>query len=243
LSTDEHWTAVGREAILVGVTIDRAAWLRERRAAVEADYDADAPTYDTDMYRVSVHVRFIDSLLATCPLGGLVLDAPCGTGQYFAQVAASGRRVVGADQSAGMLAQARARGIAERLEHVGLQELAFDAEFDSVMTVDAMEHVPPEDWPLVVANLRRATRPHGHLYMTLEETDEAEVEEQFQLLAARGLPVVPGEVIEGDSGGYHFYPGRERALDWLAGAGFQPTAEEYDDHDGWGYRHLLLRTD
>ena len=27
------------------MTIDRAAWLRERRAAVEADYDEDAPAY------------------------------------------------------------------------------------------------------------------------------------------------------------------------------------------------------
>ena len=32
----------------VAVTMDRAAWLRERRAAVEADYDRDAPTYDFD---------------------------------------------------------------------------------------------------------------------------------------------------------------------------------------------------
>ena len=225
------------------MTTDRATWLRERRAAVEADYDKDAPGYDDDMYRVTVHVGYIDRWLATCPPGGIVLDAPCGTGQYFAQVAASGRRVVGADQSAGMLTQARARGIAERLEHVGLQELAFDGEFDGVMTVDAMEHIPPEVWPAVVANLRRALRPGGHLYMTLEETDDAEIEEQFRSLAARGLPAVPGEVIEGDSGGYHFYPGRDRALEWLADAGLRPLAEEYDDHDGWGYRHLLFRSD
>jgi hypothetical protein len=37
-------------------------------------------------------------------------------------VAAAGNRVVGADQSAGMLAQARARGIAAALDHVSLQE-------------------------------------------------------------------------------------------------------------------------
>lgn len=151
--------------------MDRAAWLRERRADVEEDYDRDAPTYDLDPYPVELHVAFIDRLLATCPPDGLVLDAPCGTGQYFAQVAASGRRVVGADQSGGMLAQARARGIAERLEQVGLQELAFTGEFDGVMTVDAMEHVPPEDWPGVVANLRRALKPGSHLYVTLEEAE------------------------------------------------------------------------
>ena len=69
-------------------------------------------------------------LLATCPPDGLVLDAPCGTGQYFPLVAAAGCRVVGIDQSAGMLEQARARGIAVDLQQVGLQELAFDGEFE-----------------------------------------------------------------------------------------------------------------
>jgi len=222
--------------------MDRTAWLRERRAAVEADYDRDAPTYDEDPYPVEVHVAFVDRLLATCPLGGLVLDAPCGTGPYFAQVAASGRRVVGADQSAGMLAEARARGVAERLEHVGLQELPFAAEFDGAMTVDAMEHVPPEEWPGVVANIRRALKPGGHWYVTLEEVEDAHVAEALRSLTAQGLPAVRGEVVEGDTGSYHFYPGREQALRWIADGGFDLIAEDADWRDDWGYRHLLLQT-
>ena len=221
--------------------MDRAAWLRERRAAVEADYDRDAPTYDLDPYPIELHRTFVDRLVATCPPGGLVLDAPCGTGPYFEQVAASGRHVVGADQSAGMAEQARARGIADRVEHVGLQELAFEAAFDGAMTIDAMEHVPPEDWPTVVANLHRALRPGGHLYVTLEEVEDAAVAEAFTELSARGVPVVRGEVVEGDTGGYHFYPGRDRALAWLAEGGFEPIAEDTDWRDDWGYRHLLLR--
>jgi len=36
-------------------------------------------------------------------------------------------------------AQARARGIASRLEHVAQQDLPYVAEFDAVLTVDAME--------------------------------------------------------------------------------------------------------
>ena len=223
------------------MAMDRAAWLRERRAAVEADYDRDAPTYDEDPYGVEVHVVFVGRLLATCPEGGLVLDAPCGTGPYFAQVAASGRRVVGADQSAGMLAQARARGIAERLEHVGLQELPFEAEFDGAMTIDAMEHVPPEEWPSVVGNIRRALKPGCHWYMTLEEVVDASVDEAFASLSAQGAPAVRGEVVEGDTGGYHFYPGREQALEWITSGGFELVAEDADWRDDWGYRHLLLR--
>jgi hypothetical protein len=54
------------------------------------------------------------------------------------------------------------------------------------------------------------------------------------------LPIVRGEVIEGDVAGYHYYPGRSQALAWLAEAGFAVVDEAYDQQDGWGYRHLLL---
>jgi hypothetical protein len=42
-----------------------------------------------------------------------------------------------------------------------LQELSFEAAFDGAMTVDAMENIPPEDWPVVIANIRRALKPAG----------------------------------------------------------------------------------
>ena len=141
-----------------------------------------------------------------------------------------------------MLAQARARGIATRLEQVGLQELAFDAEFDGTMTIDAMENIPPEDWPLVLANLHRAVRPGGHLYLTVEELDQADIDAAFGDSQAKGLPTLYGEVIEGDTAGYHYYPGRDRVLAWLAAEGLDVVAEGFDQEDGWGYRHWLLRT-
>lgn len=127
---------------------DRAAWLQERRAAVEGQYDAEADGYDDDPYPATSHAAFVGRLLETCRPGGTVLDAPCGTGAYFELVRASGRRVVGIDQSAGMLAQARAKEIATRLEQVGLQELKFDAAFDGAMTIDAMRTSRPRTGPV-----------------------------------------------------------------------------------------------
>jgi SAM-dependent methyltransferase len=221
--------------------VDRAAWLRDRRAAVEAQYDLEAPTYDATPYPTTSHGAFVERLLATCPPGGTILDAPCGTGQYFAQVRASGRSVVGIDQSAGMLEQARARGLATRLERIGLQEMAFTAEFDGAMTIDAMENVPPEEWPLVLANLRRAVRPGAHLYLTVEEIDATQVDAAYAALRARDEPAVHGEVIEGDTAGYHFYPGRDRVGAWLDAERLTVVAETVDQEDDWAYRHLLLR--
>jgi SAM-dependent methyltransferase len=149
--------------------MDRQEWLAARRAAVVAVYDAEAPTYDEHAYPVAAQEGWVARTLRLVPVGGRVLDAPCGTGRYFATVAAAGLSVVGVDQSAGMLAVAQARGIAASLAQGSLQRLGYDAEFDAVLTIDAMENVPPEDWPAVAANLCRAVRPGGHLYVSVEE--------------------------------------------------------------------------
>jgi ubiquinone/menaquinone biosynthesis C-methylase UbiE len=168
--------------------MDRLVWLAERRAAVIAAYDAEAPAYDEHEYPSDVQREWVARALRLIPPGGTVLDAPCGTGKYFPLVAAAGHRVVGVDQSAGMLAQARARGIAFALEHKALQDLSYDRAFDAVITVDAMENIPPEDWPLVLANLHRAVRPDGVMYLTVEEVDQSRIDQAFEGLSARGLP-------------------------------------------------------
>lgn len=222
--------------------MDRERWIGERRAAVVAEYDAEATTYDQFPYPNEVQRQWVRRLLRTCPAGGLVLDAACGTGQYFSLVAEAGLRVVGTDQSAGMLDQARARGIALETLPVGLQELDFSARFDAAMTIDAMENVAPEDWPVVLANLRRAVRPGGHIYLTVEEQDQADIEAAFAELVRRGAPAVRGEVVDGDVAGYHYYPDREQVLRWTAAEGLDIVDETFDQQEGWGYRHLLLRS-
>ncbi|HEX6845128.1 MAG TPA: methyltransferase domain-containing protein [Actinomycetota bacterium] len=223
--------------------MDRVTWLRERRASVEADYTRDAPTYDDGYDPVTpVHRRFVDRLIDTTPERGTLLDAPCGTGPYFGIVLAAGRHVVGADQSAGMLARARTKHPQVRLEQVGLQELSYDAEFDAAMCVDAIEHVPPEEWPLVLANLRRAIRPGGHLYLTVEEVDRGRLERAFEEATAAGLPVVFGDRADEGTGGYHHYPDRAQVRRWLDHARLAVVAEGDEWLDGYGYHHLLVRT-
>ncbi|HEX2755035.1 MAG TPA: hypothetical protein VHM48_06210, partial [Candidatus Limnocylindrales bacterium] len=75
------------------------------------------------------------------------------------------------------------------------------------MSVDAMENVPPEDWPVVLANLGRALRTADHLYLTVEEVSDADIDAAFSANRSHGWPAVRGEIIEGDTAGYHYYPG------------------------------------
>jgi cyclopropane fatty-acyl-phospholipid synthase-like methyltransferase len=221
--------------------MERQVWLAERRAALVAGYDADAATYGDDEYPWDTQREWVARLLGLIPPGGTALDAPCGTGKYFPILAAAGVRVVGADQSAGMLARARTRGIAVSLEHTSLQELSYAGHFDAVLTIDAMEHIPPEDWPGVLANLHRATRPGGLVYLTVHELPEHHLGQAFASLSACGLPAVLGEIAEPDAPGYHYYPGRDQAMDWFGQQGLAIADEGFRREDGWGYRHFLLR--
>jgi SAM-dependent methyltransferase len=221
--------------------MDRQAWLADRRSAVVAAYDELALAYDEHEYPSDLQREWLARVLRLIPPGGVVLDAPCGTGKYFPMVAAAGHHVAGVDQSAGMLAQARARGIAFRLEQVALRDLPYAREFDAVITVDAMENIPPEDWPLVLANLHRAVRPGGVMYLTVEEVQQAEIDQAFESLSARGLPAVRGEMVEGDVAGYHYYPGRDQAVEWFGQQGLAVVDEGFRRDNGWGYRHFLLR--
>jgi SAM-dependent methyltransferase len=225
--------------------MDRRAWLAERRAAVELDYTRDAPDYETGNYPISdTHRAFVARVVEACPPDGIVLDVPCGTGRYFELVVAHGRRVVGADQSAGMVEQARSRALAEAVELVGLQELPYTDAFDGVLCIDAMEHVPPDDWPRVVDNLGRALRSAGFIYLSLEVLAEQEVHVDKALAdaLARGFPAVRGEDVGEDTGGYHFYPSSEQVTGWLAAAGLAIADDVTDlSYDDWGYRHLLVR--
>lgn len=221
---------------------DRERWLAERRQAVVATYDDEATTYDAGYDPATdLHRRFVTRLIETVPPGGVILDAACGTAPYAGMVLEAGIRYVGVDQSGGMLRRAAEKWPDGRFERLGLQELAFDGAFDGVMCIDAMENVPPEDWPTVVDRLRRAAWSTGHVYLTIERIDRAEIDAAFEEAKGQGMPVVPGEVIEGDTAGYHFYPADGRVATWLADAGLELVDQADEWLDGYGYRHLLLR--
>ncbi|MGH2781124.1 MAG: class I SAM-dependent methyltransferase, partial [Thermoleophilaceae bacterium] len=83
----------------------------EKRRQVEAMFDRIAPRYDRVNRVMSLGLdqrwrrRTVQAL--DLPPGSTVLDLACGTGDLCTAVAAAGRRPIGVDLSAGMLAAAR----------------------------------------------------------------------------------------------------------------------------------------
>jgi SAM-dependent methyltransferase len=211
----------------------RRAFLDARRRSHAERLSALAPTYDAAWGEIPLeHAAALEAILAATRPAGTVLDAACGTGRFWSQILASGRTVVGVDQAPGMLEAARAKHPDVPAAVVGLQELAFDAVFDAVICVDAMENVGPEDWPVVLDRLRAAARPGAPVWLTVELAPEAAVRAAFDAAVAAGHPVVPGEDFDGV--GYHYYPSREQVRGWLAEAGLVLEGEAESE----SYWHL-----
>jgi 2-polyprenyl-3-methyl-5-hydroxy-6-metoxy-1,4-benzoquinol methylase len=224
---------------------DRGTWLRNLRRVNEQQEDALAGDFDAQWGEIEpTHQAFVERYLSRLPPAGRVLDAACGTGKYFPMVLASGRGLLGVDHAGAYLAVAATKFPQIPTEQHDLQELSYQGEFDGVLCMDAMEFVPPEDWPPVLERFRRALRPGGWLYLTIELAPADRVRAANQAARRSGLPVVDGELIwEGPDGYYHHYPSMGQVRVWLASAGFtlDEEAEAPWHEEGYAYHHVLAR--
>jgi SAM-dependent methyltransferase len=229
--------------------MDRSDWLKLQRQRSEEQGDRIySATYDEHWGAIPpTHQRLYEKFLRLTPPGGQILDAACGTGRVWPLIIASGRTVFGIDQSAGMLAQAAKKFPEAKFEKVGLQELTYDSAFYGASCMDALEGFPPEDWPLVLANIHRALKPDGYFYFTVElpESEEELAKVNAEARAA-GHPVVNREYyLEGNQadwaqeGAYHYYPEIAQVRTWLSQAGFE-IIEEMAGEDS-EYFHFIVR--
>lgn len=114
--------------------------------------------------------------LAGCPANGDVLDCPCGYGRHSQPLADAGYRVVGADRSETMLAEARTRrGDREwpRWVRADYRDLPFaDASFDCVLNLfTSIGYHGDEADREAFAEFRRVLRPGGSLVLETMHRD------------------------------------------------------------------------
>jgi 2-polyprenyl-3-methyl-5-hydroxy-6-metoxy-1,4-benzoquinol methylase len=249
--------------------MNRAEWLRKTRLMAETLYDHGSPAYWVKYGKrpYPTHQSFIDKFLSLLGPDSYLLDAGCGAGLYDSFLHASGHRVLGIDQSGGMLTQARKHYPAEKFprltyQKLGLQDMDFQAVFDGIICVDALEHICPEDIPLILASIHKALKPAGLLYFTEDVLESGDYQASYERARAKGLPVVFGEVVDEldeayqealehdwrsltwvvdyerlDHSVYHYHPSMPQIRQWLDEAGFTLLEEALGDD----YAHYLSR--
>lgn len=240
--------------------MDRAEWLKQMAGKAEKLYDHFAPHYWTEygVYPDETHREFLGHFLQAVPPRSHLLSAGCGAGRYDGELLKAGHSLLGIDQSEGMLARARAKFPQASYQKMKLQEMDFQAEFEGATCIDALEHVCPEDWPVILAGFQRALKPGGVLFFTVDNSEEPQVlQASLERARALGLPAVYGEVADRvdeyyekvmatdglapdeltDRAVYHFHPAPEQVKSWLDAAGFLVERQG----PGLWYEHFLAR--
>lgn len=84
-----------------------------------------------------------------------------------------------------------------RYEKMAHHELNFQNEFDGATCIDTLDHVFPEEWPVILHRFREALKPGGILYFTVGDASMTDgLEESYERAKAQELPVVFGEVVD-----------------------------------------------
>lgn len=189
-------------------------------------YDAIAARWDEARHSFYGREQFyLDTLLAGLPPGATVLDAGCGTGRPMAEyVIARGFRVVGYDQSEGMLALARERFPEQTWICAALEDCEFDsgeaaggARYAAAICWDALFHTERSQHQAILRRIRDRLLPGGRLMLTCGgSAHPAFTDTMF------------GETFFYDS----HTPGQTLAM--LAGLGFRPLVTEFMNEPNGG---------
>jgi SAM-dependent methyltransferase len=130
-------------------------------AAVAHEYDDVFPRHIVDHY-LDKRTGLIKELL---PLGGLVLDVGCGTGQLGAAIASEGYDVCGVDLSPSMIVRARERGLTAFSGVTTALPFAADT-FDLALTVATLHHLEtPERVAATVREMGRVVKSGGFVVL------------------------------------------------------------------------------
>jgi len=238
--------------------MERAEWLKQMRSRAEALYDRFSSRYWVTWGVVveETHRAYFQKFLERVPLDGLILSAACGAGRFDGMLLDAGHRVVGIDQSAGVLKLAKEHYPDVEYKKMSLHEMNFREVFDGIICMDAMEHICPEDYPGILRGFQEALKPGGTLYFTAdrEEEPDFDLEMYYEKGKAAGLPIVYGEVADEeafkqameqtdvsdeltDRAVYHYYPPLEKVREWIKQADFLIKEEGA----GSGFHHFVAR--
>lgn len=123
-----------------------------------------AGLYDQKHHFVSKYGEDVIEMLAPKP-GEWILDLGCGTGDLAYQIAESGARVVGLDQSATMIETARKKYPDLQFEEGSATSFAYDFVFDAVFSNATLHWVL--DPQKAIERMHRCLKPGGRLVLEM----------------------------------------------------------------------------
>jgi demethylmenaquinone methyltransferase/2-methoxy-6-polyprenyl-1,4-benzoquinol methylase len=199
----------------------------EKARAVRSMFDRIAPRYDlvnrvmTFGLDVGWRRRAVGELGLSA--GSLVIDVACGTGDFCRDLEAAGRRAVGVDYSAGMLARARTHAPLVQADALALPFRTGCA--DGVTSGFALRNVV--DLHRAFREMARVLRPRGRVaLLEVSEPRSAPARAAHSLYFRRVVPLIGGLLSDRSAYDYlpasvDYLPSTEELMGMLERAGFE----------------------
>jgi ubiquinone/menaquinone biosynthesis C-methylase UbiE len=136
----------------------------------QATYDKIAPVFAEAQASMSENLlAAAQKFMEYIPANGLCLDLGCGTGRDSAWFEQHELKIVGADFSMGMLAQAR-KATTRPLTQMDMRQLGFAQHiFAGLWCNAALLHLPKTEVPQVLTEMRRVLCPAGILDLSIQK--------------------------------------------------------------------------
>jgi 2-polyprenyl-3-methyl-5-hydroxy-6-metoxy-1,4-benzoquinol methylase len=126
-----------------------------------------------DSYRGRVYWGYLNMILEIAGniAGKNVLDAGCGDGRFSAELKKRGADVTGVDLSEKALSFAKIFLPDVNFLQAGIESLPLsDKIFDFIFFIETLEHIPPENIPAVLSELKRVLKDDGMILISTPST-------------------------------------------------------------------------
>lgn len=206
-----------------------AAESDEQQELVRRGYDAVSYTYRADDAAEGRYAPWTAELLSLLGEGGAsVLDLGCGCGVPVARaLGAAGCRVTGVDVSGVQVQRARRLVPGGRFLQADMARVGFgEAEFDAVVCLYALIHLPPAEQPGLLRRCARWLRPGGWF---LAVAGHEECDGRAEDWLGSGAPM------------RWTHPGAEVYRRWLGVAELHVVREEFVPEGNGGHAFFLAR--
>lgn len=203
--------------------------MNDPTGVVREGYDRIAEDYLRVRRADDPDIRLVRDLADQLAPDSRVLDAGCGAGWPIATLLAERLAVTGIDLSRAQVRLATGNVATGSFAVADLRRLPFrDDAFAAAVSIYALIHVPREDHPAVLAELRRVLAPGGLLLLTMGASD----------LAGGVYP----DYLDTDVPMYWSHYGHQRNLELVTEAGFEIVNEELvrEDEAFGGGAHLFV---
>lgn len=100
-----------------------------------------------------------------------LMDAGCGDGRFCYDIKNYSKNIVGIDYSSKALRFAKAFNPNIKFILKDLANISFKEEFDVIVCIETLEHIPHEKLKKVIKNFYRALKPKGKLIITVPSTN------------------------------------------------------------------------